>query len=89
VTDNELYFENAEVAADYCKLMRFSTIGELTPINPEEIPLYTNDITTIITTDIIDELTAGYNDNDEADGLTDIDDFNATYYNIVKEGLRL
>lgn len=90
VTDGELYFENLEVAEDYFKLKHLSIMTELTPINPDEILLYTNDEKTIITIDTIDELFAvHHNDDDESFGYTQYDEDNAIYLEIVREGLGL
>ena len=90
VTDGELYFEDMEVAEDYFKLKHLSIIIELTPINPDEILLYTNDEKTIITIDTINELFAVcHNDDDESFGYTQYDEDNAIYLEIVREGLGL
>lgn len=56
VTDEELYFEDYDVAMDYYNIMHMGIMDELRPINPDEILLYTHDEKTIITTDTIDEL---------------------------------
>ena len=90
VTDGELYFEDLEVAEDYYNIMHMGIMDELTPINPDEILLYTNDEKTIITIDTIDELFAVYhNDDDKSFGWTQYDEDNAKYLEIVREGLGL